>query len=81
MGGGEGGGSMGPGADGISGGADLIGSGNRATCVSGDSRVILLGCADGTVAAVAWSGKVRSHVAWSGSHVAWSGSHGFNMDR
>lgn len=34
--------------------------GSQATSVSGDSRLILLGCADGTVAALAWSGKVTS---------------------
>ena len=32
--------------------------GSMATTLSGDSRLILLGCADGTVAALAWTGKV-----------------------
>ena len=32
--------------------------GSIATTLSGDSRLILLGCADGTVAALAWTGKV-----------------------
>ncbi len=31
---------------------------SRATAVSGDSRFILVGCDDGTVAALSWSGKV-----------------------
>ena len=38
--------------------------GSMATTLSGDSRLILLGCADGTVAALAWTGKVRMHLAW-----------------
>jgi hypothetical protein len=32
--------------------------GSPATSISGDSRLILLGCSDGTVAALSWSGKV-----------------------
>lgn len=32
----------------------------RATALSGDSRHILVGCEDGTVAALAWSGKVSA---------------------
>ncbi len=31
------------------------------TAVSGDSRFILIGCEDGTVAALSWSGKVIQH--------------------
>jgi hypothetical protein len=32
---------------------------SRARVISGDSRFILVGCEDGSVAALAWSGKVR----------------------
>ncbi|GAX78137.1 hypothetical protein CEUSTIGMA_g5579.t1 [Chlamydomonas eustigma] len=51
--------------------------GSRATVVSGDSRLILLGCADGSVAALNWSGKVReiSPILVSSSSLPYSLSH------